>query len=90
MRVIGEFKGKQDLWNERFPEILKRLQEVAVIQSTESSNRIEGVTAPPDRLRELMAKKTKPANRSEEEIAGYRDVLATIHASHEHVRFGRA
>jgi Fic family protein len=86
VRVIGEFKGKQDMWNERFPEVLKRLQEVAIIQSTESSNRIEGVTAPPDRLRALMAQKTTPANRSEEEIAGYRDVLATIHASHEHVK----
>jgi len=86
VRVIGEFKGKQDLWRERFPEVLKRLQEVAIIQSTESSNRIEGVTAPPQRLRELMAQKTTPANRSEEEIAGYRDVLGTIHASHEHVR----
>jgi Fic family protein len=85
-RVIGEFKGKQDLWSERFPEVLKQLQEVAIIQSTESSNRIEGVTAPPDRLRELMAQKTTPANRCEEEIAGYRDVLATIHASHEHVK----
>ena len=86
VRVIGEFKGKQDMWNERFPEVLKQRQEVAIIQSTESSNRIEGVTAPPDRLRELMAQKTTPANRSEEEIAGYRDVLATIHASHEHVK----
>ena len=86
VRVIGEFKGKQDMWSERFPEVLKRLQEVAIIQSTESSNRIEGVTASPDRLRELMAQKTTPANRSEEEIAGYRDVLATIHASHEHVK----
>ncbi len=86
VRVIGEFKGKQDMWNERFPEVLKQLQEVAIIQSTESSNRIEGVTAPPDRLRELLAQKTTPANRSEEEIAGYRDVLATIHASHEHVK----
>lgn len=86
VRVIGEFKGKQDMWNERFPEVLKQLQEVAIIQSIESSNRIEGVTAPPDRLRELLAQKTTPANRSEEEIAGYRDVLATIHASHEHVK----
>jgi Fic family protein len=86
VRVIGEFKGKQELWSGRFPEVLKRLQEVAIIQSTESSNRIEGVTAQPDRLRELMAQKTTPENRSEEEIAGYRDMLATIHASREHVK----
>ena len=62
MRVIGEFKGKQDLCSERFPEVLKRLQELAIIQSTESSNRLEGVTAPPDRLRELRPRRP-PANR---------------------------
>src|SRR5204863_389039 len=53
----------------------------AVIQSTESSNRIEGVVAPPQRIRDLVAKRTEPANRSEQEIAGYRDVLNTIHTN---------
>jgi Fic family protein len=53
---------------------------VALVQSVESSNRIEGVTVAPDRLEPLVAGKTRPRTRSEAEFAGYRDVLAGIHA----------
>jgi Fic family protein len=80
LRAISESKGRQDLYRQ-FPALLENLKNIAVIQSTESSNRIEGVVAPPERIRELVAEKTTPQNRSEREIAGYRDVLATIHAN---------
>lgn len=85
IREIGEYKGKQEMFKEQAPQILRTLREAAVIQSTESSNRIEGVTAPPDRIRQLVAGTTTPANRSEQEIAGYRDVLQTIHARYMHI-----
>ena len=84
-RLIGEFRGKREMWTQQFPQVLESLKELAIIQSTESSNRLEQITAAPDRFRELMAEKTTPADRPEQEIAGYRDVLATIHTSHEHV-----
>lgn len=87
VRQIGESKGRQELYKQRHPHVLKTLREVAIIQSTEASNRIEGVTAPPERIKELVAMKTTPRDRSEQEIAGYRDVLKTIHAAHEHVPF---
>jgi Fic family protein len=80
VRTIGEFKGRQDLYRQ-FPAMLESLRTIAVIQSTEASNRIEGVVAPPERIRELVEHKTPPQSRSEGEIAGYRDVLATIHAN---------
>jgi len=80
LRAISESKGRQALYRQ-FPALLESLKNMAVIQSTESSNRIEGVVAPPGRIRELVAEKTTPQNRSEREIAGYRDVLATIHAN---------
>src|SRR5215216_5129887 len=79
IRELGEFKGKQDLFREQAPQVLETLREAAVIQSTESSNRIEGVVAPPERIRELVAHRTTPENRSEQEIAGYREVLNSIH-----------
>jgi len=81
IREIGEYKGKQELFKSQSPQVLETLRQVAMIQSTESSNRIEGVTAPPERIRALVARKTMAQNRSEQEIAGYRDVLSTIHAS---------
>ncbi len=83
VRLLGEFKGKESLYKSQIPQALDTLQKAAIIQSTESSNRIEGVTAPFERIQKLVADKTTPRNRSEQEILGYRDVLATIHANHE-------
>lgn len=87
IRQLGEYKGKQELYKQQAPEMLENLRQVAMIQSTESSNRLEGIVADEKRLRALVAEKTAPANRSEAEIAGYRDVLNTIHASYEHIPF---
>lgn len=67
--------------------MLKALQSVAVIQSAESSNRLEGITTAPKRLQQLLTHKVRPQSRSEQEIAGYRDVLATIQANAPHMRF---
>jgi Fic family protein len=86
VRLIGEFRGKEALFQQQTPQALETLRQVAIIQSTESSNRIEGITAPLRRIQDLIAEKTAPRNRSEQEIAGYRDVLNTIHASHPHMR----
>lgn len=82
---IYEFKGKQNLYKKQSPEILRRLQEVARVQSTESSNRIEGIEVSHKKLKEIMSEKTDPRDRSEAEISGYRDVMATIHASSLHI-----
>jgi len=87
IRRIAEYKGKQDLYKEQSPQILETLRQAAIIQSTESSNRLEGITAPLERIRDLVAQKTTPRNRSEQEIAGYRDVLNTIHANHADIPF---
>lgn len=81
VRLLGEYKGKQELYTKQIPQALETLKQVAIIQSTESSNRIEGITAPLERIKAIVADKTSPKNRSEQEIAGYRDVLNTIHAS---------
>ena len=84
IRAIGESKGRQDLYRQ-FPAVLESLTNVAVIQSTEASNRIEGIVAPSERIRELVARKTTPQNRSEGEIVGYRDVLAMIHTNAQNI-----
>ncbi len=90
IRVIGEQKGRQEIYRLQAAEKLENLRQVAVIQSVESSNRIEGVTAPPKRLEAIVRDKTSPKNRSEGEIAGYRDVLNTIHGSAQDVPFTEA
>lgn len=85
LTAIYQFRGKQELYERQAPEVLASLQASATIESTESSNRIEGVVASPARVREIVGLGAKPVTRSEAEIAGYRDVLATIHASYPHI-----
>ena len=83
--AIREYKGKQALYLNARADALNALMEVAKIQSTTSSNRIEGISTSDARMRDLMTQKTVPRNRNEQEIAGYRDVLATIHESHDFI-----
>ena len=73
-----EARGKQELWTRRKPEVLLALREQAVVQSAESSNRIEGVTVAPERLRPIVLGKSRPRDRSEEEVVGYRRALNWI------------
>lgn len=82
---IHEFKGQQNLYIETKSDILASLVEIAKIQSTDASNKIEGIITTEDRLKKIVREKTMPKNRSEKEIAGYRDVLSTIHDSHDYI-----
>ena len=75
-----EARGKQDLWIRQKPEVLEVLREQAIIQSAESSNRIEGVTVAANRLRPLLIARARPLDRSEEELAGYRIALDWIYS----------
>jgi len=87
VRMIGEYRGRQTLYSEQSPEVLDTLKRAAIIQSTESSNRIEGITAEHGRIEKLVLGKVKPQDRSEQEIAGYRDVLNLIHVNHARMDF---
>ncbi|MDE7445799.1 MAG: Fic family protein [Lachnospiraceae bacterium] len=82
---IHEFKGEQTLFIEAKADALTQLVEIAKIQSTEASNKIEGIYTSDDRLRALVKDTTRPKTRNEQEIAGYRDVLNTIHESHSYI-----
>ena len=72
---IHEYKGKQELFLRQKPVELNRLIEIAKVQSTEASNRIEGIVTTNSRLKQLVADKTTPRNRDEEEILGYRNCI---------------
>ena len=85
LSAIHEYRGKQALYITAKKDVLKTLLEVAIIQSTDASNRIEGIFTSDARLRELVIQKSQPVNRNEKEIAGYRNVLATIHENYEYI-----
>ena len=87
LTTIAEARGRAALYREQNPSGLETLRQVALIQSTEASNAIENIHAPLARIEALVAETTTPRNRSEQEIAGYRDVLATIHANGANIPF---
>jgi len=84
---IGEYKGKQELFIRQTPEALETLRQTAIIESSECSNRLEGITAPHKRIKALVLHNTTPRDRSEQEIAGYRDALNMIHESASHMKY---
>lgn len=87
--AIYKEAGKQELYLKQRPEELEKLVNVAKIQSTEASNAIEGIITTNTRLKQLVEEKTTPRNRDEQEIAGYRDVLNTIHESFDAIPITR-
>lgn len=82
---IHECKGRQEMFLAQKPAALDKLVEIAKIQSTEASNKIEGIITTSTRIRQLCEEKATPRSRDEEEITGYRDVLATIHENYEYI-----
>lgn len=84
--ALHEYKGRQELYIETQPQILEKLMEVAKIQSTEASNKIEGIYTSDARLKQIVQKKSEPRNRNEKEIAGYREVLGMIHDSYSYIQ----
>lgn len=81
IKGIGEYRGRQELYRRQTPETLKALQNFAIIESSKSSNRLEGIRVPRERIEGLVRRDAKPRGRSEQEIAGYRDALKLIHTS---------
>src|SRR3989442_14098392 len=76
---LGEARGKQELFTQQSPQRLKVLREHALIESTVSSNRIEGVTVEQSRVKAVVLGKALLRDRDEQEIRGYRDALKLIH-----------
>ena len=86
---IYRYQGKQELYLKQRPNELEKLIDIAKIQSTESSNEIEGIVTTSVRLKQLLEEKTTPRNRNEQEIVGYRDVLDFIHENFDVIPISR-
>lgn len=82
---IHEFKGKLSNIELKNKSKINKLVEIAKIQSTEASNKIEGIVTTSTRIKQILNNKTTPKNRDEKEILGYRDVLNTIHENYEFI-----
>ena len=83
LETLAEAKGRQQLYEHQSPQVIESLRELALIESAESSNRIEGVTVDRRRLRPLVLGNAPPRDRPEEEIVGYRRALNWVHSRRE-------
>ena len=79
LAALASHQGRQELFVRRRPEALDALRTVALVESSQSSNRLEGIAVPRARVERLVLKAAEMRNRSEQEVAGYRDALALIH-----------
>ncbi len=66
---------------EQFADVFTQLERVAKVQSVKCSNAIEGIVITDDRINEIVNERCAPLSHNEQEIAGYRDALAEIHAN---------
>ena len=80
--ALSEYKGKEALYEKQSPDVLERLVEQAKVESSESSNRIEGIEVAHKRVEALVIKNSRPRHRSEQEVSGYRDALEKIHTTY--------
>lgn len=80
-----ESSAKEASWKVDKQEVLNALLEIAIVQSAESSNRIEGVVVEPSRLKPILLQNSPAKSRSEEELVGYRKALDLIHASYKEI-----
>jgi len=59
MRTLGEYRGKQQLYKRQRPELLESLLTAAKIESTDASNKLEGLIEPTGRGRGVRWRKLK-------------------------------
>src|SRR5204863_1179802 len=78
---LSEARGRQELFTRQSPQKLKVLREHALIESAQSSNRIEGVEVDPARIGTLIFGAPVYRDRNEQEVAGYQKALTLIHKS---------
>lgn len=80
---LAEHRGRQELFTHQAPQRLETLREHAIVESAVSSNRIEGIEVEPRRLEAALFGRSKPRDRNEEELRGYREALSRIHEGAE-------
>lgn len=72
--------GREQLYRDQLPELLRSLAEETRLASITASNAIENITVDPDRAERLAVPNATPRfrNRNEREFAGYRDAIDEI------------
>jgi Fic family protein len=83
---IAELKTLGQIRKHDFQKVFTKLESIAIVQSVKGSNAIENIVTTDKRIEEIVNKSSAPLNHNEQEIAGYRDALNTIHNGFEYIQ----
>lgn len=81
---IDTGRGREQLYQDQMPQVLRQLTEHARVASIEASTAIEGIHVDPDRAARIAAGAPRFRNRNEQEFAGYRDALDWLVRNDQH------
>jgi Fic family protein len=82
---IAELKALEQVRKHDFQKIFTKLESIAKVQSVKNSNEIENIVTTDKRVEEIVNQSSAPLNHNEQEIAGYRDALNSIHSGFENI-----
>jgi Fic family protein len=85
LSAIDEFKGKHEIYNKQSPDKLEDLEKHALIESSISSNRLEGSHVATSRIETVVFGNSLLKDRNEEEVRGYQKALRWIHEQHDNI-----
>jgi len=78
LALIDTGRGREQLFEDQIPQVLRSLSEHARIASITASNAIEGVTVDSERALKIAEGAPRFRNRNEQEFAGYRDAIDSL------------
>ena len=84
---IASLKTMSEYRKSDYSQVFTELEKIAKVQSVKSSNAIEGIVTTDERIRQIVNQGSNPLNHDEAEIAGYRDVLSSIHQHYAEIDF---
>jgi len=84
---ITDLKSKTDEKKNTNKSLFTKLETIAIKESVEGSNAIEGIFTTEQRLKEIVENNSEPLTHNEEEIAGYHEAIEFIKENYEHISF---
>lgn len=85
--VIADLRRKTDERKDLNKPLFSKLETIAIKESVEGSNAIEGIFTTEQRIKDIVENNDAPLTHSEEEIAGYHDAIKFVKENYEHLSF---
>lgn len=85
--IITDLKSKTENKKIENKSLFKSLESIAIKESVEGSNAIEGIFTTKKRIEEIVLNNSIPLTHNEEEIAGYHDAIKFVTENYENLSF---